>query len=64
MLARATVIQSQESQKFTSRPESKQSESDVPPQTYSDYLSTVRLQVTATKEIHDLLKDFSRSLNE
>lgn len=64
MLARTIVIQSQESHKFTSKPDSKLSESDVPPQTYSDYLSAVRSQVTATKEIHDLLKDFSRSLNE
>lgn len=64
MLARATVVQSQESHKFTSKPDSKLSESHVLQQNYSDYLSAVRSQVTATKELHDLLKDFSQSLNQ
>lgn len=62
MVARATYIQAYESQKFTSKPDAAESEQAT--QVYSDYLSHVRSQVTATKEIHDLLQDFSRSLNE
>lgn len=62
MVARTAYIQANESNKFTSNPDS--TNSDLPPQVYSDYLSQVRSQVTATKEIHDLLQDFCRSLNE
>jgi hypothetical protein len=62
MVGRTAYIQAYESNTFTSNPDT--ADSDVPPQVYSDYLSHVRSQVTATKEIHDLLQDFSRSLNE
>lgn len=60
MVAKTAYIQANESNKFTSNPDA----TDLPTQVYSDYLSQVRSQVTATKEIHDLLQDFSRSLNE
>ena len=62
MIARTAYIQIYESNKFTSNPD--KSETDQAPQVYSEYLSHVRSQVTATKEIHDLLQDFSRSLSE
>lgn len=62
MVARTAFIQANESNMFTSNPDA--SESDMSTQVYSDYLSHVRAQVTATKEIYDLLHDFSRSVNE
>ncbi|XP_028409684.1 mediator of RNA polymerase II transcription subunit 29-like [Dendronephthya gigantea] len=62
MVARTAYIQAYESTKFTSNPDLPTS--DLPPHVYSDYLSHVRSQVTATKEVHDLLQDFSRNLSE
>ena len=62
IVARTAYIQAYESNTFTSNPEA---DTDArSPQVYSDYLSHVRSQVTATKEIHDLLQDFSRSLDK
>jgi hypothetical protein len=60
-VARTAYIQAYESNTFTSNPEA---DPDAPPQVYSGYLSHVRSQVTATKEIHDLLQDFSASLDK
>lgn len=61
MVARTAFTQAYESNAFTNNPDL--ADADQPPQIYSDYLSHVRSQVTATKEIHDLLQDFSRSLS-
>jgi len=58
-LMRETVIQTQDSAKYTPKPViNNRTENNTGTQTYTEYLSTVRTQIAATKELHDLLSEF------
>ena len=56
---RETENQTQDSAKFTPKPVfSSRTENSAGTQTYTEYLSTVRTQIAATKELHDMLSEF------
>ncbi|XP_078368506.1 mediator of RNA polymerase II transcription subunit 29-like [Oculina patagonica] len=58
-LMRETANQTQDSAKYTPRPVySSRTESNADTQPYTEYLSTVRTQIAATKELHDMLSEF------
>lgn len=56
---RETENQTQLSMKYTPKPVSNSKTENVTgTQTYTEYLSTVRTQIAAAKELQDLLSDF------
>lgn len=58
-LTRETVNQTQDSAKYTPKPvATSRTENSAGSYTYTEYLSTVRTQITATKELHDMLSEF------
>ena len=59
-LMRETASQTHDSGRYTPKPIfSSKTENVAGTQTYSEYLSTVRTQIAATKELHDMLSEFS-----
>ena len=59
-LMRETASQTHNSGRYTPKPIfSSKTENVAGTQTYSEYLSTVRTQIAATKELHDMLSEFS-----
>ena len=56
---RETENQTTLSMKYTPKPVSNSKTENVTgTQTYTEYLSTVRTQIAAAKELHDFLSDF------
>ncbi|RMX46131.1 hypothetical protein pdam_00020844 [Pocillopora damicornis] len=59
-LMRETASQTHDSGRYTPKPIfSSKTENVAETQTYSEYLSTVSTQIAATKELHDMLSEFS-----
>ena len=59
-LMRETASQTHDSGRYTPKPIfSSKTENVAGTQTYSEYLSTVSTQIAATKELHDMLSEFS-----
>ena len=59
-LMRETASQTHDSGRYTPKPIfSSKTENVAGTQTYSEYLSTVSIQIAATKELHDMLSEFS-----
>ena len=57
---RETASQTHDSGRYTPKPIfSSKTENVAGTQTYSEYLSTVSIQIAATKELHDMLSEFS-----
>ena len=57
---RATEVQTQYSVKYSPKPVlSSRTENNPDTQTYAKYLSTVRAQIGAAKELHDILLNFT-----
>ena len=53
------MSQTQDSAKYTPKPVvSSRTENSAGSYTYTEYLSTVRAQITATKELNDMLSEF------